>query len=58
MTWLAVYDADTRETVYVCGYECSNCGYLATRKWEKCPHCHEEWIPESEEERMKVGEVK
>ena len=48
MTWLAVYDADTRETVYVCGYECSSCGYLATRKWNECPHCHEKYEGEDE----------
>lgn len=41
MIWLPVYDMETFETVYACGYECSACGYLATRKWSECPHCHE-----------------
>lgn len=50
MKWIPVYHADTMETVIIDSYECSACGYVASRKWVECPHCREEWIPDSTEE--------
>lgn len=43
MEWLPVMEPDTCETVEITSYECNKCGYIATWKWERCPHCREKW---------------
>lgn len=39
MIWYPVYTNDTRETVVISGWECSECGYISAYRHIVCPHC-------------------
>ena len=48
MQWIPVNGHDTDETVVAIGFECSKCGYVAYKRWLKCPHCDRKWNPAGE----------